>query len=62
MSAHRAGGMPAATKAIRDLILDDLGLILRGHAPLRLQQARPETVDKMRSPPAQAYQSPRPIR
>jgi len=62
MSAHRAGGMPAAMKAIGDLILDDLGLVLRGLPPLRLQQARPETVDKMRSPPAQAYQSPRPTR
>lgn len=62
LSAHRAGGMPASMRAIGEMIVDDVGLILRGLAPVRLQQARPETVAKLRSPPAQAYQSHTPKR
>jgi hypothetical protein len=35
-----------------EMILDDLSLVLRGLPPVRLQQARRETVALMRSPPA----------
>lgn len=55
LSPHRAGGMPAAMRMIGEMVLDDLGLILRGLPPVRLQPARRETVAKLRSPPAQSY-------
>jgi phosphoglycerate dehydrogenase-like enzyme len=55
LSPHRAGGMPAAMRAIGEMVLDDLGLILRGLPPVRLQPARRETILKLRSPPAQSY-------
>lgn len=58
LSPHRAGGMPAAMRMIGEMVLDDLGLILRGLPPVRLQQARRETILKMRSPPAQSYLKP----
>ncbi len=56
LSPHRAGGMPASMKAIGDMALDDLDLVLRGLPPIRLQAARRETVARLRSPPAQTYQ------
>jgi phosphoglycerate dehydrogenase-like enzyme len=58
LSPHRAGGMPASMHAIGEMLLDDLGLILRGLPPVRLQAARRETILKMRSPPAQSYLKP----
>lgn len=58
LSPHRAGGMPAAMHVIGEMVLDDLGLILSGLPPVRLQQARRETILKMRSPPAQSYLQP----
>jgi phosphoglycerate dehydrogenase-like enzyme len=55
LSSHRAGGMPATSLAIGEMVLDDLGLILQGLPPVRLQAARRETVSRMRSPPAQSF-------
>lgn len=59
LSAHRAGGMPATALLIGEMILDDLALIFRGLPPMRLQQARRETVSKLRSPPARSYTPPK---
>lgn len=58
LSPHRAGGMSAAMKAIGEMVIDDLGLILRGLPPVRLQAARRETILKLRSPPARSYAKP----
>jgi len=44
LSAHRAGAIPQAHRAIGDMVLDDLELMARGVAPMRLQQALPEVV------------------
>ena len=55
LSAHRAGGTPYTARTMGEMILDDLSLILRGLPPVRLQQARPETVSRLRSPPARIY-------
>jgi phosphoglycerate dehydrogenase-like enzyme len=52
LSAHRAGGIPAAFLEIGDMVLDDLGLLARGLAPVRLQQAAPELVGRYRNRPA----------
>jgi len=51
-SGHRAGGIPAAFLEIGDMVLDDLGLLARGLAPVRLQQAAPELVGRYRNRPA----------
>jgi phosphoglycerate dehydrogenase-like enzyme len=55
LSPHRGGGMRAAMSAAADMILDDLGLILRGLPPVRLAAARRETVSLVRSRPAGTY-------
>ncbi|HEY1328309.1 MAG TPA: hydroxyacid dehydrogenase [Casimicrobiaceae bacterium] len=55
LSAHRAGGLPSALAAIGEMVVDDLGLILRGLPPQRLQAARPETVTRWRNPPGRSY-------
>ena len=52
LSAHRAGGIPAAFGEIGDMVLDDLTLIARGLAPVRMQQAAPELVGRYRNRPA----------
>lgn len=52
LSAHRAGGIPAAFAEIGDMVLDDLELMARGLAPVRLQQAVPELVGHYRNRPA----------
>ena len=52
LSAHRAGGIPAAFLAIGELVLDDLTLLAAGLAPVRLQQAAPELVGRYRNRPA----------
>jgi phosphoglycerate dehydrogenase-like enzyme len=52
LSAHRAGGIPAAFVEIGDMVLDDLELMARGLAPVRLQQAAPELVGRYRNRPA----------
>lgn len=51
LSAHRAGGIPQAYALIGEMVLDDLALIERGLAPIRLQQADPELVWRYRNRP-----------
>jgi hypothetical protein len=39
---------------IGEMVVDDLGLILRGLPAQRLQAARPETVGRWRNPPGRS--------
>ena len=55
LSAHRAGGLPSTLAAIGEIVVDDLGLILQGLPPQRLQAARLETVSRWRNPPGRSY-------
>lgn len=55
MSSHRAGGLPATLAAIGEMVVDDLGLILKGLPPQRLQPARAETVGRWRNLPGRSY-------
>ena len=55
LSSHRAGGLPSTLAAIGEMVVDDLGLILQGLPPQRLQAARPETVSRWRNPPGRSY-------
>jgi phosphoglycerate dehydrogenase-like enzyme len=49
LSPHRAGGLAPAFYEIGEMIGDDLGLIMRGLAPVRMQQAAWELVRRYRS-------------
>ena len=60
LSAHRAGGLDSALKAIGAMVVDDLELVLRGLPPVRLQSAQPETVGLLRSKPGIADTTARP--
>jgi phosphoglycerate dehydrogenase-like enzyme len=51
LSAHRAGGIPAAFRAIGDMVVDDLAQIARGLPPARMQVARRELVTRYRNRP-----------
>jgi phosphoglycerate dehydrogenase-like enzyme len=51
LSAHRAGSLASAYRLMGEMLVDDLGQILRGLPPLRLQRAERETVARMRSMP-----------
>lgn len=51
LSAHRAGGIPAAFAAIGDMVLDDLDQIARGLPPVRMQVAARELVGRYRNKP-----------
>ncbi len=51
LSAHRAGGLSAVYRLMGEMIVDDLGLILRGLPPVRLQRAERQTVARLRSMP-----------
>jgi phosphoglycerate dehydrogenase-like enzyme len=55
LSAHRAGGIPDAFRAMGEMVVDDLELILQGLPPVRLQQARPEIAGRYRSTPGRSY-------
>ena len=48
-SAHLAGGLGASYARIREAMLDDIGQILKGHPPLRMQRANPKQAAAMRS-------------
>ena len=48
-SAHLAGGIRASYARIRGMMLDDIGQILKGLPPLRMQKADPQFAAKMRS-------------
>jgi phosphoglycerate dehydrogenase-like enzyme len=58
LSAHRAGGLDSALKAIGAMVVDDLDLVLRGLPAVRLQCAQPETVGLLRSSPGIAGAAP----
>jgi phosphoglycerate dehydrogenase-like enzyme len=51
LSAHRAGGIPAAFHEIGEMVLDDLDLMARGLPPVRNQSASRELVTRYRSRP-----------
>jgi phosphoglycerate dehydrogenase-like enzyme len=50
-SAHRAGALDVAFKAMGDMVLEDMSLLDRGLPPVRCKRAERETVAKMRSKP-----------
>lgn len=49
LSSHLAGGMLASYRRISDLLMDELPLLLRGQASLRLQRADPRLASMQRS-------------
>jgi phosphoglycerate dehydrogenase-like enzyme len=51
LSAHRAGGIPAAFLDIGDRVLDDLRLVKAGLPPVRMQAAARELVGRYRNRP-----------
>jgi phosphoglycerate dehydrogenase-like enzyme len=51
LSPHRAGGIPAAFRAIGEMVCDDLELIADGLPPARMQVAAPELVGRYRNKP-----------
>ena len=51
LSAHRAGGIPAAFAAIGEMVVDDLVQLSRGLPPVRMQVAAPELVHRYRNRP-----------
>jgi phosphoglycerate dehydrogenase-like enzyme len=51
LSAHRAGSLSAAYRLMGEMIVDDVGQILKGLPPIRLQRMERETVARMRSMP-----------
>ena len=51
LSAHRAGGIPAAFASVGDMVVDDLALIARGLPPVRMQVASRELVTRYRNRP-----------
>ena len=51
LSAHRAGGIPAAFFAIGDMVVDDLTQISRGLPPVRMQVAALALVHRYRNRP-----------
>lgn len=51
LSAHRAGGIPAALLSIGDMVLDELGQLERGLPPARMQVAARELVHRYRNRP-----------
>lgn len=48
-TAHLAGGIEASYRRIRTIMLDDVGRILRGCPPRRMQPADPDRAARMRS-------------
>ncbi|GAA3809158.1 hydroxyacid dehydrogenase [Sphaerisporangium flaviroseum] len=51
LSAHRAGGIPAAFFEVGEMVLDDLTLLARGLPPVRMQVAARELVGRYRNRP-----------
>jgi phosphoglycerate dehydrogenase-like enzyme len=51
LSPHRTGGMPEAFRAIGDMVVADLELVLRGLPPMVCRRAERETVARLRSRP-----------
>lgn len=55
LSAHRAGGMRDVFRRAGEMVVDDVGQILAGLPPVRLQAAKPETAERLRSLPGRTY-------
>jgi phosphoglycerate dehydrogenase-like enzyme len=53
LSAHRAGGIPAAFHDVGRMVLDDLRLIAKGLPPVCMQIATPELVGRYRNRPVE---------
>ena len=53
LSAHRAGGIPAAFLEIGEMVLDDLDQVRAGLPPVRMQPAARELVDALSQPPGE---------
>jgi phosphoglycerate dehydrogenase-like enzyme len=51
LSPHRAGGITQAFHSIGEMVVDDLTLMARGLAPVRLQAAAPELVGRYKNKP-----------
>jgi hypothetical protein len=51
LSAHRAGAVSAAFRAIGEMVVDDLTQLARGLPPVRMQQAAPELAPRYRNKP-----------
>jgi phosphoglycerate dehydrogenase-like enzyme len=51
LSPHRTGGMPEAFRAIGDMVVADLELVLHGLPPMVCRRAERETVARLRSRP-----------
>lgn len=51
LSAHRAGALDVAFKQMGKMVLDDMGLMVRGLPPVTCRRAERETVGLMRSKP-----------
>ena len=51
LSAHRAGAIAAAFRAIGEMVLDDLTQLARGLPPVRMQQATPQLAPRYRNKP-----------
>jgi len=51
LSSHRTGGMPGAFHEIGRIVVEDIGLLLRGLPPQACKRAERETVGKLRSSP-----------
>ncbi|WP_165849587.1 hydroxyacid dehydrogenase [Sphaerochaeta halotolerans] len=51
LSPHRAGGIPQAFHMIGEILVDDFELIMRNLAPVRMQPAQPEIVQRLASKP-----------
>ncbi|MEP5729579.1 MAG: hydroxyacid dehydrogenase [Sulfitobacter sp.] len=52
-SAHRAGALDSAFKAMGNMVLEDLRLLDQGLPPMRCKRAERETVSRMRSRPSE---------
>jgi len=50
-SAHRAGALDTAFKAMGDMVLEDMDLMDRGLPPMAAKRAERETAAMMRSKP-----------
>ncbi|MCU0909346.1 MAG: hypothetical protein MUF73_18400 [Rhodobacteraceae bacterium] len=51
LSAHRAGGLDSAFKAVGDIVLEDLALLHRNLPPMVCERTERETVARLRSSP-----------
>jgi phosphoglycerate dehydrogenase-like enzyme len=55
LSAHRTAALRESFYRIGEMVVDDLGLILNSLPPIRMQQAKRETVKHYRSKPGRSY-------